>query len=143
MKCFATGSLGAILIIVLGEFLSTQYSDYRGVSETEEIILQIKPIKQAIEATAIKQKSFVDIDKNTQIPKLQFHAHIDFIDVTNTGAIIVKGGRDGQILILSPSFIEEKIVWHCTGGPTWDMPSAHFWAQINCEYAGSSRFRDE
>ncbi|MES2948917.1 MAG: hypothetical protein V4858_10295 [Pseudomonadota bacterium] len=124
MKCFLKGALGAFAILVLVAAIAPLYSDYRARAQTSEWFHQLEPVQRGIEAIAIKQKSFIGIAKSIEKPVF-YPDNVTTFQVTDTGAIIIKGGHNGQMLVLSPSFAVEKITWHCMGGPNKDMP-------INC-----------
>jgi len=123
MKSFVTGCVGALLAIALALFTFAQYSDYRGRAETEGMLAELEPFKQSIEAAATKNKSFVGIDKVVGKPTT-LPAYVDLLEVTDAGEIFIRGGRDGQLVILLPTFVAEKVVWRCIGSPAKDMPGA-------------------
>jgi type II secretory pathway pseudopilin PulG len=122
MRCFLKGVLGAVLVLVLAAMAIPQYADYRARAETDMLLGQLHAVQQRIEAVASEQKSFLGVAKGIAKPAFS-RIEVTVFEITQSGAIIVKGGRDGQMLVLSPSFDAEKITWHCVGGPTKDMPA--------------------
>lgn len=123
MKYLLSGLIGAVLVIVLLVVIYPLYSDYRSYSETYNWLATMEPLKQAVEANAVRQRSLAGAGKG--IDKSSFGwKNITYFDISDSGAITIKGGHDGQVVILTPSFdAEKRIVWHCFGGPTAAMPS--------------------
>jgi hypothetical protein len=122
MRCFLYGIAGACLIAFLVVFVGAQYSDYQARAETGAWLTQIHTVQSVIEEVAIKQKSFLGSGKNIDKQKVTLE-NITVFEITDSGIIILRGGRDGQVITLIPSFVAEKIIWHCIGGSADAMPS--------------------
>ena len=122
MACFLKGLLGALLMLALAAAIIPQYSDYRALAETSNLLVQLEPVQRAIEADAVKQKSFAGMAKH--LANTAFIPNkLTVFEVTEAGVIIAKGGRDGQMIILSPSLLDGKITWRCLGAPDHDVPA--------------------
>ncbi|WP_081413061.1 hypothetical protein [Chitinilyticum aquatile] len=121
MKCFFMAIAGASLIVISAIFVNSQYSDYRAKVETDNWLLRVKEIQDTIERKAIKQKSLIDAGREVNKNLLQ-KLDLDLIEITDSSVIILRGGRDGQVIILIPSLSGDRIVWDCIGGPEKAMP---------------------
>ena len=122
MKCFLLGMLGTLLILVAAAVIIPQYSDYTARVQTEEWLFLVKPILADIEKNAIQQNSLMNAGRNVNKEALQ-NANVNLLEITETGVLILSGGRKGQVLILIPSLNAEQVTWRCIGGPAWIAPS--------------------
>ena len=122
MKLFLLGLIGSLLLIVVAALVVSQYSDYRARAETDGWLAQIKPIQVIIEKNAIQQKSLMNAGKNVNKETLQ-NLDVNFFEITETSILILRGGREGQIIILIPSLTAEQVTWRCIGGPAQAIPS--------------------
>ncbi len=120
MKCSLKCAGVAVVVLLVAAVIIPQYSDYRGYAETDQWLVQLRPLQEAIEANAIRKKSLSGAGKEIAKPRLA-HDNVTIFEVTDSGVILVKGGRDGQVLVLVPSFEAEKVVWRCVGGPAKDV----------------------
>ncbi|NHZ35220.1 pilin [Massilia rubra] len=121
MKCFLKGSLGALCVLVLAAALIPQYSDYRARAETSKMLAQLGAVQRAIEADAVKRGTFVGTATKLA-HALPVPSNVTLFEVNDAGVIVAKGGRNGQMIILSPLFVDGKIQWRCIGAPDKDMP---------------------
>ena len=118
LKCFFSGMVGAILVLVCVMLILPFYSDYRDRAVTSELLVSITPIKIEINDLLIKNEEInIDLSKYELSPKLKT------ITIQKTGVITVQGGDAGQIFILTPSKKLDSIDWHCQGGNYDAMPS--------------------
>jgi hypothetical protein len=129
MKCFVKGLLGAFLFLICAVFIATQYSDYRARSGTLYWLALVQEVRIEIEQKALKQKSLVGV--GNEVDKKAFQArnlnafkasNIEVFDITESGIIILRGGIDGQVVILIPSLSEQDVIWRCVGGSAKAMP---------------------
>ncbi|NHZ81032.1 hypothetical protein F2P44_17385 [Massilia sp. CCM 8695] len=79
-------------------------------------------MQRAIEGDAVKPKSFAGMAKHLANPAMMPNKLTAF-EISEAGVIIAKGGRDGQMIVLSPSLLDGKIQWRCIGAPDHDMPA--------------------
>lgn len=121
MKCFLKGAIGALCVLVLAAVIIAQYSDYRARAETDGMLVQLGVVQRAIEADAVKRGTFAGTATQF-VHALPVVTNVRLLEVNDTGTIVAKGGRNGQMIILSPSLIEGKIRWRCVGAPDKDMP---------------------
>ncbi|MDQ1831370.1 pilin [Massilia scottii] len=122
MRCFLKGFLGALLMLALAAVIIPQYSDYVARAETGVLLVLLEPVQRAIEADAAKQKSFAGMAKHLALPA-KIADKLTVFEVSDAGEIIAKGGRNGQMIILSPSLLDGKITWRCLGAPDHDVPA--------------------
>ncbi|MDM5176420.1 pilin [Massilia sp. DJPM01] len=118
--------LGALLMLALAAVIIPQYSDYIARSETSVVLVLLEPVQRAIAADAVKQKSFAGMAKHLANPALiadRLTGMLTVFEVSDAGVITAKGGRDGQMIVLSPSLLDGKIQWRCIGAPDHDMPA--------------------
>jgi hypothetical protein len=112
---------GIVLFFSMFFLIYPQYSDYRARSETVVWLNLIQDVKDDIEKKAISNGSFLGV--NNEIDKDKFQAPgVELFEITETGVIILRGGRDGQVIILAPYFSEKNISWHCIGGSAQAVP---------------------
>jgi hypothetical protein len=125
MKSFLFGIAGALLVLILAAVLIPFYSDYSDRAITGEILISVKELQGDIEKQLI-HKEPVTVSTNKAVKESQY---ISNIKVLNDGTIRIKGGKIGQVIILVPEVIDDKLVnWECIGGPDQAMP-------INCKSA--------
>lgn len=121
MKCFLKG-LGGALLALIGAFLVTaQYSDYTARAQTSEWLVQVWEIQSLIEQNAVKQKSLLDAGRGIDTETFRA-ARLDAFEITESSTIILRGGADGQVIVLIPSLSEDRVIWRCMGGPTRAVP---------------------
>jgi len=114
MKCFIYGVIG--VLFSLGVFFvgRTQYSDYVVMVQTDRWIGELQPLMSEVKAKAIKIHSLNGVASDIHKPEPDKNTTI--FDVLDSGTIVVKGGRDGQLLILVPSLVDDKFTWRCLVG---------------------------
>ena len=117
MRCFIKGFLGAVVGFFLISFGAAQFSDYRAAAEVSGWLLALAPLQDTITANAIKQGKFSITPTDFKKPELIKNNSM-FFKISENGEIIVKGGTEGQMLILLPSFIDKKVAWECVGAQT-------------------------
>lgn len=121
MKCLLSGGLGVILgVLAIARFDPSL--EYTGRGDTSAMILTLRPVLMTLQATALKQKSLSHLHYDFDQVDLK-NAGIHDIHMSAAGEIVVKGGKEGQMLVISPTFEGDKVVWHCGGGPRRDMPN--------------------
>jgi hypothetical protein len=118
MKNFCFGFMAATMFIVFVTLvLYPQYSDYGAYAQTYNWLTQIKSvgIQAAIEKNILNSRHFSDmsvgINKN-----LVNTREMDIFEITPSGIIVIRGGRDGQVVILIPEISGKDVVWKCIGG---------------------------
>lgn len=122
MKCFLAGIAGALVAIVGVLVFNSQYSDYLARAETYEWLAKAQVTKSLIEKNATKQGSLISAG-NSVNNTLRRPSNLDVFEVTDSGIILLRGGREGQFIALIPSVLNGRIVWRCIGGPIRAMPN--------------------
>ena len=126
MKCFFKGMLGALTMLFAAAFVVPQYSDYRAASETSSWLNEIEPTKDAISAKILRLRTTSGAGLGIPRPIITRHTP-SLIEVTDAGIIFLKGGRDGQVVVLIPSFSANQVSWHCIGGSSHATGSCEYW----------------
>lgn len=115
MPCFFKGALGALAVLLLAAIIVPQYSDYRSAAETSLWMAKMEPVKMMIEENAIRLKTLngagKHIDKAPYAP-----ANATFFEIRDSGEILLRGGRDGQFVMLTPMLSDGTVTWRCLGG---------------------------
>ncbi|WP_237466158.1 pilin [Vibrio stylophorae] len=92
-----------------------QYSDYMDRGETGVALNQLEPLKQLVETQLLKGAALPQsLDKYSQL----FSRFVLLPD----GAIVVKIGRSGQVLVLIPKVEKDGVIWQCIGGSNKAVP---------------------
>jgi hypothetical protein len=106
---------GIILFLVAFLWFYPLYSDYGAAAQTGWWFLTAERVQVDIEQKAFGNPDFSKLDE--ELYKKEFRAlGVDFFKITETGMIILRGGRDGQVTVLIPSFSGESVSWRCVGG---------------------------
>ncbi len=121
MRCFLSGALGALVLWLVAAVLIPRYSDFRAKAETIGWMAQMEPIRLKIEENAKRLKTMSGAGKDIDLP-LSWPPGVTLFEIRDSGEIILHGGRDGRLVILTPSFAEGKVTWRCVGGPAKDVP---------------------
>ncbi len=123
MPCFFAGAMGALAILIGAAIIIPQYSDYRAAAETDRWLVQMGPIKLMIEENAMRLKTMAGAGKHIDLPAslLSPPPGATFFEIRDSGEIIMHGGRDGQLVILTPTLSDGRVTWRCLGGPTRDV----------------------
>jgi Tfp pilus assembly major pilin PilA len=121
-RYFLLGVLvGIVLFFSMFFLIYPQYSDYRARSEVVAWLALIQNVKDDIEGKAISNASFLGVNNWIDKDKFQMPG-IDLFEITETGVIILRGGRDGQVIVLIPFFSGKSVNWRCIGGSAQAVP---------------------
>jgi hypothetical protein len=115
MRSFLLGFCGALTVLVASAMLAPFYSDYRAAAETSAWMNEIRPLQRQIEEAALKQGTLRGVKERLGQISLDAPA-LDVLEVLDGGAIVLRGGRNGQLLVVVPSFDSGKVSWRCIGG---------------------------
>jgi hypothetical protein len=110
---FLTGIISLLLLLV---WIYPLYSDYRAVAETQRWLVEVRPIQITIQENALEAKSLSSAGHGVDGEMLKIPLDLDLLEITETGTIIMRGGRDEQVVILIPSLESEGVTWRCIGG---------------------------
>ena len=124
MKCFILGSLGAVLMMFAAMVIIAQYSDYTARSQSGAWLFEVEPVKQAIERIALDKKALADIQVEHDKAKVFAARNVELFSVDSRGQIFIRGGKDAQFLVLTPSPVDGKVTWRCTGGSVRSVPKS-------------------
>lgn len=111
---FGLAMAGLLLLIII-----PNYSDYRAKSQTSNWQIEFE---QSEIAKQIESQLLANQPVKVSTDKLNFK-FVHFAKVNALGEVIFKGDDFGQILILTPSKENGKIIWQCWGGSDKDIPS--------------------
>lgn len=116
--------MGTTIFFVSFFWAYPNYSDYRAAAETSEWLVQIQSIQDAIEEYVLEKGSVLELGSDFDREVFQFHSmNLDVFEITKHGEIILRGGGDGQVVILIPSLDRTRIIWRCIGGSRRAVPS--------------------
>ncbi len=116
------GMVSSALLVFL---IAPQWSDHRAAAETSAWLAQVRPVQEAIAENAKQRGSLESAGVGVAKPVFQGAGPSD-VDVASHGEIFLKGGSDGQLLVLRPYFTEGKEVkWRCIGGSARATLSCH------------------
>ena len=121
MKSFLFGLLGAAFLVLAFLFVSSQYSDYLASAESSSWLAQVKIIQEEIEKNAVSRGSLAGVGKEVD-QKIPHQMNLDFFKVTESGVIILRGSRYGQLIALIPSVVDGRVEWRCVGGSSGGVP---------------------
>jgi hypothetical protein len=122
MKCFLKGLGGALFVLIGAALVVPQYSDYRARAKTSEWLARSQEIQSMIEENAVKQKSLLGAGRGIDVKTFQL-AGLDVFEIMDSSTIILRGGPEGQVIVLIPSLSETRVVWRCIGGPAKAVPA--------------------
>jgi hypothetical protein len=108
---FVTGVIFALFSVLI---VKPYISDYMAYSEVYNWIVQLDDLKKEIEIKLTEGEE-VNVLFPTLVPEAMFYT------VTDTGVIIVSGGKEGQVLVLIPRR-GDSIIWTCVVGPNRASP---------------------
>ena len=115
MKCIAKGFIGTLIVLVLAVLIVPQYCDYQAAVETASWLNQVATIKDSIEENIIRNKTTIGSGAGVRPPKFSEHPP-SYARVTDNGEIFLKGGREGQLVVLIPAIKDSQVEWACIGG---------------------------
>ncbi len=108
-----------------------QYADYAPQAQSAEILRLLGATKERVEeqirrtGTLSGSGTGLKIQEWGQSDHLLDHRDpINFRHVSSDGVIIVKGVREGQVMVLVPSLQSGVVTWECVGGSADAVPSA-------------------
>jgi hypothetical protein len=114
MKQFLIGLLWALSGVVATLILMPAYTDYRAASETSEWLSILRTTTQDEIAAYVKQnKTIVGANKSIQLPQMK---GVTLAEIRDDGSIFVKGGIEGQLIVLLPTIARDQVTWRCLGG---------------------------
>jgi Tfp pilus assembly major pilin PilA len=122
MKCFLKGLGGALFVLIGAALVIPQYSDYTARAQTSAWLAQIREIQSVIEQNAVKQKSLLGAGRGIDTKTFQA-VGIELFEITESSMVILRGGAEGQVIVLIPSLSEDRVVWRCIGGSAHAVPS--------------------
>jgi Tfp pilus assembly major pilin PilA len=122
MKCFLKGLGGALFVLIGASLLIPQYSDYTARAQTVGWLAQVQAVQSTIEQNAIEQKSLLGAGRGIDTKMFQV-AGLELFEITESGMVILRGGAEGQVIVLIPSLSEDRVVWRCIGGSAHAVPT--------------------
>ena len=111
---------GIYTALVVSDVVYGYGHDMTARNDTSMMYMTVRSNLDVFEAQAIKQQSFHGITLQIDPSALKL-AKIDVIEVSEDGRITVKGGAQGQMFVLTPRIVGQKVLWRCLGGPNKAM----------------------
>lgn len=122
MKSVLLGFVGALAAITVTFIGYAQYGDYRSAAETGEWLVLAAPLKGQVEEAIAKQGGLAGF--KVPVPIVTSKGQSLETMILESGAILLRGGSDGQMVVLVPTRTGSSIAWRCIGGSGRAMPSA-------------------
>lgn len=114
MKCFLKGVAGAAITLILATILLSQYSDYLAAAQTDSWLKEVEPLKQQIAANVERYQTLENTSIN--IKATHFSIAPEYFKIMPNGTIYIKGGKEGQLIVLVPILSGGSVTWRCIGG---------------------------
>ena len=125
MKNFFSLILGIFLGGIIVAFLMPLAFDYSSRIDIARLLGELKPLQQQIEKGLYENNlQEQGIESTNEYRDLLKNTHIDYLEVSKNGRILVKASPHGEILIMIPKHLGNSIVWKCLGGSNKDVPVA-------------------
>ena len=125
MKNFFSLILGIFLGGIIVAFLMPLAFDYSSRIDIARLLGELKPLQQQIEKGLYENNlQEQGIESTNEYRNLLKNTHIDYLEVSKNGRILVKASPHGEILIMIPKHLGNSIVWKCLGGSNKDVPVA-------------------
>src|SRR5258706_12179971 len=119
---FIAGFLTAIgLVLVFAVVVLPQYADYRAASQVSQWLLQVRPAQELVAENAKKSGGLTRAGVGVREPDFS-PVKPDFFAVTESGAIIIRGGHEGQAGVLLPEIAAGALTRRCVGCPRGPRP---------------------
>lgn len=112
---FFYGALGALLVLAAAAIIIPQYSDYKAAVESARWVNDVAEAQSLIEQRAIATNSLESAGVDVPLPKI-VNGPVHYLEITHDGRIYIKGGAEGQLIVLIPYLEDNKVVWRCIGG---------------------------
>jgi hypothetical protein len=113
--------LGAITAGLSAMIAIPQYCDCASRVHTSNMLSTISSIKHEMRENLETTGSIRGVGSALK-EKIQFVRPPEFFEISPEGVFIVRGGDDGQLLVLLPRVIDKQIEWTCIGGSRDAMP---------------------
>jgi hypothetical protein len=113
--------LGAVTAGLPAMIAIAQYSYYTSRAQTSSMLNTLVSVKIEMHEIMETTGSLRGVGSALK-EKIQFERPPDFFEVSPDGVFIVRGGDDGQLVVLLPRVIDNRIKWTCIGGSRDAMP---------------------
>jgi hypothetical protein len=113
--------LGAVTAGLSAMIVIPQYSYYTSRAQTSGMLTTLSSIKVEMHEIVETTGSLRGVGSALK-GKIPFERPPDFFEISTDGVFIVRGGDDGQLLVLLPRVIDKRIDWTCIGGSRDAMP---------------------
>lgn len=129
---FWKGFFSAIALVFLWFIVVVpQYHDYASQAQSAEILGLLGPTKGRVEeqirrtGTLSGSGAGLKIQEWGQSDRLLDHRDpINFRHVSSDGVILIRGIREGQVMVLVPNLQSGVVTWECVGGSADAVPPA-------------------
>lgn len=115
IKIYIYTFLGCISALVFSSFLYSQYSDYRGRANVQELMFGAEGLQRELEENFKKTGKIDGGWRGNR--ELQ-----DGVMIAENGVLVLKGRR-GELLVLIPKAGSDGVQWSCYVGPEKDRPA--------------------
>ncbi len=99
-------------MLVFAVVVLPQYADYRAASQVSQWLLQVRPAQESVAENAKKDGGLTRAGVGVREPDFS-PVKPDFFAVTESGTIIIRGGHEGQVVVLLPEFSSGAVPASC------------------------------
>lgn len=115
-RSFFIGFIGVLAAVLACLLLYPMYSDYRAAAQTSRWLAEVEPAQRLVAENARRLNSLVGAGVGVGRPNFSA-ADPELFEVTPEGTILIKGGLEGQLVVLIPTRTNGQVAWRCLGGP--------------------------
>ena len=115
MKALLLGFLGGIAGVFLALVAVSQYADYRAESELSGWLVEVEPAQAAIAARALRLGTLEGAGTGIELPPISYRPP-KYYRIDANGQIFMRGGDEGQLVVLVPTLANGAVTWQCVGG---------------------------
>ncbi len=124
---FWKGFFSAIALVFLWFIVVVpQYHDYASRAQSAEILGLLGSTKDMVEEQIRRTGTLSGSGAGLKIQEWgrSDQDRINFRHVSSDGVIIIRGIREGQVMVLVPNLQSGVVTWECVGGSADAVPSA-------------------
>jgi hypothetical protein len=115
MKSLLLGFLGGFIGVFMALVVVSQYADYRAESELSGWLSEVEPAQAAVAANGLRQGTLEGAGIGTTLPPIHYRPPA-YYRIDANGQIFMRGGDEGQFVVLVPTLANGAVTWQCVGG---------------------------
>ncbi len=123
LKCFFTGMLGAVLVLLAAAVLVPVYGDFAGRAALSESLAGLATYREKIARMASRRGSIEGSGVGVLIEDLP-GLSLDYARVFPDGTLVIRHAGYHQVVVWEPSIAAGQVSWKCIGGPRNNVPAS-------------------